>query len=289
MFHIKGSFSIKRCQSCTQVFLDPQLTKKELAPYYPSTKYYAYKGGGKKGFFQRIREYLVLHHYRPTIISKCISLIVHDAPAIPRKVKNGKVLDVGCGTGDTLVLLEKLGWEAYGMDIDEKALAVAKKRGITHVRQGFIEDVARYPDNFFDAIRLYHVIEHVNDPAAAITLLSKKLKKGGELILGTPNVDSLASSLFGTYWYNLDSPRHLFLFSPATLMKLVRASRFTNLTVEFCSAGGVVGSLQYWFRDKLKLKVDLIHSLWWVLIFYPLEWILDKMRLGDVFVLRARK
>lgn len=289
MFHIKGSFTVKRCKKCHVAFLYPQLTHKELAPYYPPTRYYAYKGSGKKGFFQKLREYLVIHHYRPTVFSKLISLVVHDAPAIPREAKGGKVLDVGCGTGDTLVLLKQLGWEVYGMDIDEKALAVAKKRGIDHLRQGFMEDVSRYPDKFFDAIRLYHVIEHVNDPAAAIKLLSKKLKKDGELILGTPNIDSVVAKVFGSYWYNLDSPRHLFLFSPATLRKLVLDAKLAPVALEFCSAGGLVGSLQYLFRDKLKLKIDLIHSMGWVLIFYPLEWILDKLRAGDVFVLRARK
>lgn len=289
MVGIPGEFAIFQCETCKQVFLHPQLSKKELVPYYPSTTYYAYRRNAKKSFFEGLREYLVLHYYRPTWLSTLLGILIHDVPAIPRRVRKGKVLDIGCGAGDTLILLGKIGWDVYGMDIDARALDIAKKRGIRNVRQGFIEDVKKYPNGYFDAIRLYHVIEHVDNPELAIKLLYSKLKKGGELVLGTPNSDSFVARIFGTYWYNLDSPRHLFLFTPKTLRGLVIRAKFQVKSIEFCSAGGIAGSLQYWLRSTCGWNIDLIHRLPIVLLFYPIEWIIDKLKAGDVFVLRAER
>ncbi len=95
--------------------------------------------------------------------------------------------------------------------------------------------------------------------------------------------------MFGAYWYNLDSPRHLVLFSPTNLRQNVEKQKFIVRTIEYCSAGGLIGSIQYVFRERFGVKWDLIHTLWIVLAIYPLEWILDKFHLGDVFVLRITK
>lgn len=234
-------------------------------------------------FFSRLRRYLIRRQYHSGVLTG----ILPKVPAIPKGIKGGKILDIGCGTGDTLVLLRELGWETYGIDINAKAVTIAKKRGVDHVKIGFYQDISSYPDNHFDAIRLYHVIEHLNDPLQCLRLINKKLKKGGQLIIGTPNVESLVSHLFGTYWYNLDAPRHIVLFSPLTLKRAVIDSGFSSPHIEFCSAGGLLGSIQYILKEKFGIRWNLIDTQWLVLLFYPLEWLLDRMDKGDVFVLRA--
>ncbi|MBI2430654.1 MAG: class I SAM-dependent methyltransferase [Candidatus Levybacteria bacterium] len=287
MFNLPGKFFLKRCNACSLAFLDPQPSQLKIKKYYPSKAYYAYNKSNKKGFFEKLRDYLVSQYYSPNFLSRTFIICIKNVPAMPSYVKKGKILDVGCGTGDTLVLLKKLGWDTYGIDMDNSALAIGRKRGLENLKLGTYKDLDTYPDNYFDAIRLYHVIEHLDDPALCLRLIRKKLKRKGELIMGTPNMESMISKLFKSYWYNLDSPRHFFLFSPATLGKLVEKEGFRIKKIEFCSAGGIAGSLQYFMGDMLNKKIDLIHKLVIVLLFYPVEWILDKLYVGDIFALKA--
>lgn len=271
MFGIPGQFSEYQCLQCGFVRLFPQPTREALKKYYPSSHYYSYRKEGKLHFFEKLRAFFIEHEFFWLV------------PAMPRRGERGKILDVGCGSGDTLAQLRSIGWDVYGLDVDAQAIKVAQKRGLKNVSLGSYETMQKYPDNFFDAIRLYHVIEHLDNPKRCVRLAYKKLKPGGEIIIGTPNAGSLIAKLVKQYWYNLDCPRHLYLFTPGTLGRLIRDAGYTRQHITFCSAGGWIGSIQY------KLDVDLINIPLLVMFFYPLEWILDRMGIGDIFVLRARK
>lgn len=286
MLGLPGEFFIKQCSKCSLVFLDPQPSPELLRKHYPSRNYYAYNEI-KKGLFEFMREYLVRHYYSPNIFSLIISTFIQNVPALPSYVKNGRVLDLGCGTGETLLLLKKIGWDVYGLDMDGNAISIGKKRGLNNLKLGTYRDLVKYPDDYFDAIRLYHVIEHIDDPYLCLSLIGKKLKKNGELLIGTPNIESVVAKVFRNYWYNLDSPRHLFLFSPDTLGKLLNKNSFIVRKVSYCSVGGILGSLQYILEDLFRKKTKLILNVGLVLIFYPLEWFLNKIGTGDVFEIRA--
>lgn len=276
MFGSPGEFKEFQCTHCGFVRLDPMPPPKELKKYYPSKKYYSYSPKTKPSFFGRLRSFL--------IVNKFLSLV----PAMP-KGKPGKIFDIGCGSGDTLALLKIIGWDVYGLDIDSNAIKAAHARGLKNVQLGAYEDLKRYPDNFFDVIRLYHAIEHLDDPQVCIELVYKKLKKGGQVIIGTPNVQSLVAKIFGEYWYNLDAPRHLYLFSPNTLRLLLIEHTFKKIDVSFSSAGGWVGSIQYGIAEKLSKPMDLINRQWLVILFYPFEWVLDRFGSGDVMTVTAVK
>lgn len=286
MFNIPGEFTVKKCSNCSLVFLDPQPSSQLLKKHYPSKKYYSYSRSKARGLFEIIRNYLLSHYYSPNVLSLLISTFIQDVPAIPTYVKNGKILDIGCGDGDTLALLKKLGWKTYGLDIDARAVEIANKRGL-NVKLGTFKKLSEYPDNYFDAIRLYHVIEHIDNPSLCLFLVRKKLKREGELLIGTPNIKSMMAIFFRSYWYNLDSPRHLFLFTPKTLEKLLNKNNFVIKKTEFCSVGGIPGSLQYTIGALLHKKIDLI-KVPIVLLFYPLEWLLNKLSVGDVFVVYCK-
>lgn len=276
MFGGKEVFSYLRCLGCGLVMQQPKISARELKKHYPSSKYYSYQEQ-EFGLFDRIRSYLLKH---PRAL---LARILPKVPAIPSQVKGGKILDVGCGTGETIAQLGELGWNVYGLDIDKNAVSAANRHGLENVSYGSWQEMKKFPDNFFDAIRLYHVIEHLDDPAECLALIRRKLKAGGELLVGTPNAASFAAKIFRSFWYNFDSPRHLFLFTPNNLTRLVKAKGFSVSTVRFCSAGGIVGSLQY------LLSVPLLSRAWLVMLIYPIEWLLDRLGWGDVFVLHARK
>lgn len=274
MFGLPGTFSENRCTNCGLVRVNP--VPKNIQEYYPPKYYYSYTREPKKSFFGALRSYLITH--------KLFALV----PAIPQQAP-GRLLDIGCGNGDTLVLLKMIGWDVYGIDIDRRAIEIARKRGIRNASLGTYKDLNKYPDGFFDVIRMYHVIEHLDDPNKCLSLAYRKLKKGGEIIIGTPNVGSTVARLAKQYWYNLDCPRHMHLFTPGTLGKLVKRRKFIIKDIFFGSAGGWVGSIQYMLEETLSRDIDFINNPFIVILFYPLEWILDKLRLGDVFVLYAKK
>ena len=279
MFGIAGKFSEYQCKTCGFVRLDPKPSQKELQKYYPSAKYYSYSSETKQTFFGWLRSYLITHRWSLPFLS---------VPAIP-KARTGKILDIGCGSGETLALLQSIGWECYGLDIDRNAIAAARARGVKNATFGSFETMKKYPDNYFDVIRLYHVIEHLDDPVTCLKLAYKKLKRGGELIIGTPSSDSLAAIVFRQYWINLDAPRHLYIFSPKTLSTLALKNRFRNSSIEYSSAAGWVGSMQYVIGEHSIRPIDLVNRVWLVVLFYPFEWTLDRLQCGDVFVMTAIK
>lgn len=293
MFNIPGIFNVERCHACGLVFQHPQPSQKILKKHYPHQQYYSYKKEikGLSGIIRQFRAYLIKNYYEPTILSKVFSILVKSVPAIPSKprVKPWRILDIGCGSGDTLLLLKQLGWDVYGLELDKNAVRSAKERGLANVKAGGYEKIASFPNNYFDSIRLYHVIEHLPDPRSCLKLIYKKLKLGGEIIIGTPNIDSAVSKLFGKFWYNLDIPRHLFVFSPNTLLVIVKAENFSHLSLMFCSSDGLGRSIIYTLNEILKKKTDTNKFTLLFFILYPFEWVLDKFKVGDIVILRGIK
>lgn len=287
MFGGGKNFDYYECDSCSVCFLYPQPSFNELKKYYPSSKYYSYSDSNKKDFFGMVRSYLIHNYYNGNFFSKLFSAVVSDVPGIP-SLPIGRILDVGCGSGETLSLLKEIGWDAYGIDIDSRAIHIAKKRGINSFVGGY-KEINNFRKNYFDAIRLYHVIEHIDNPDYALKLIYSRLRPGGELILGTPNYGSIVRKIFGTYWYNLDAPRHLFLFSPNNLIKLGKKNGFINPHVDYFAAGGILGSIQYILGEKLHRKFNLLSNVFLVLLFFIPELITNKSSLGDIFVLRMNK
>jgi 2-polyprenyl-3-methyl-5-hydroxy-6-metoxy-1,4-benzoquinol methylase len=263
------------------------LAGNEAKEYYPSTSYYSYNTG-HAGFFTKLRTYMVLHSKNHSVVSSLLGVFI-SVPAIPTWKEKGKILDIGCGNGRTLSLLKTIGWDVYGIDIDKHAISSAHKAGLSNVKLGTYKSLRSYPNGYFDVIRLYEVIEHLEKPHECIKLAYAKLKQGGELIIGTSNFDSVVRRLFGTYWYNLDLPRHTFQFTPATLKQIIKKTGFTIKSVQFSSAAGWIGSIQYIFEELFSKKIDLINNTLLVLLFYPLEWVLDRLKMGDIFTIYARK
>jgi 2-polyprenyl-3-methyl-5-hydroxy-6-metoxy-1,4-benzoquinol methylase len=140
----------------------------------------------------------------------------------------GRLLDVGCGDGAYLSLLRSLGWTTtVGVDPDPTAVQMARDAGI-NVRLGTLDDVA-LPAESFDAITLNHSIEHVHHPAGLLKECRRLLAPRGELIVFTPNLDSDGHRCFGRNWFHLDPPRHLVIFTPASLRHALQAAGFNEI------------------------------------------------------------
>ncbi len=202
-----------RCRECGHVWLNPRPSVSALGVIYPPT-YYAYNYEEQIGTVAR-RGKELLDRFKLRGILKA-------AGKPPRSF-----LDIGCGTGRVLRAMEKSGVarpRIYGIELDQQAvdrLALAGYRAICQR----VEACDQVPAASIDLASMFHVIEHVADPAAVVRRVAQWLSPGGLLALETPNVDSLDARWFGkTYWGGYHIPRHWHLFSPETLSCLLAES-----------------------------------------------------------------
>lgn len=239
-FGVNRPLSIRRCKACKTAFTSPQLSSEELAPYY-SEEYRSFQVRKHVGLFSRLATFvkrLTLNAFRGygLIGSWARILYPFSIPLahFPRFVAGGKVLDIGCGSGNFLASLAELGWEAHGIDPSAVAVRVAHERGLKNVREGYVEN-AGYPYAHFDAIVMFHVFEHVANPRVVLKEIRRILKPGGELVIGVPHFGGLASFLYGRWWAGLSFPLHYFHYERKTLLRLLYEEGFETERVSYAN------------------------------------------------------
>jgi len=142
---------------------------------------------------------------------------------VPRFVGEGRLLEIGCGTGETLNKLHDLGWRnLYGVELSESATRIARRSGFTIKTSTIEAALETYPDGWFDAIVAEMVLEHLVNPFAVVEQIARKLKPGGEFLFSTVIRDSLDGRIFGRYGVCYDFPRHMVFFRKRDLNELLR-------------------------------------------------------------------
>lgn len=143
----------------------------------------------------------------------------------------GELLDVGCGNGQYIAQMRDLGWRVSGVERDPRGAAVARSKIGTERIHSDLETAGRAQPAGYDVVTLSHVIEHVFDPIETLTACRGVLRPGGLLVVATPNLESQGHRQFGRNWLHLDPPRHLHLFTRATLSSVVERAGFVNSRV----------------------------------------------------------
>lgn len=159
---------------------------------------------------------------------------------------DGKILDVGCGNGRFLARMRELGWNPHGVEPDPEAAALARNRGFGDaVAIGYLDDVPLQAGSF-DVVTLRHVVEHSHDPVNLLRQCARLLCPGGRLVALTPNVKGLGHRIFHGSWGELDPPRHLCLFSPATLKRCVTEAGLRVLNIRTTSRA----AREIWYSSR---------------------------------------
>lgn len=127
----------------------------------------------------------------------------------------GTLLDIGAGTGNFCKIIKQNSWEVYGVEPSEKAREIAAQKNI--FLQQSIQD---FKGQQFDAVTLWHVLEHLPDLENTITAIQKLLKPEGVLIVAVPNYNSFDAKHYKRFWAGYDVPRHLWHFSQKSMNKL---------------------------------------------------------------------
>lgn len=254
LFGTSGLWDLSICPDarCGLIWLNPMPLKQDIlhayATYYthaPRTPprhvlyrmAYSVYGAARDGYLQhrygytrgvgrRWRRWLApLAHLYPGGAAKFSAGVMF----LPRPKSGSRLLEIGCGQGELLARMRMLGWVVEGLDIDPEAVRVASAAGL-QVRLGELDE-QHYPDHYFNAIHLSHVIEHVHDPIGLLNTCHRILKPGGILTMLTPNTDSMGARWFTKNWIGFDPPRHLHLFNMRNITALIDRTRLRRVEI----------------------------------------------------------
>ncbi|MEY8020384.1 class I SAM-dependent methyltransferase [Muriicola sp. SD30] len=135
-----------------------------------------------------------------------------------------RILDVGAGTGSFVAYLKKKGFIIDGVEPSSIARKVAKAKGID-----LKEDISDLGVGSYDAITLWHVLEHFKDLDKSIDEITSRIRKDGFLYIAVPNFRSYDAKHYGGYWAAYDVPRHLWHFSKESIHKIFAKKGFSVL------------------------------------------------------------
>ncbi|MBI5246403.1 MAG: class I SAM-dependent methyltransferase [Elusimicrobia bacterium] len=232
-----------RCAGCGHVRLNPRPAPGTLPAIYPAS-YYSYS-------YETAINPLAVKGKAWLDRSKFKRVLA--AAGTPRSY-----LDIGCGNGRFLRLLETYGLareKIYGLELDAAVAERLAREGYRVFAQR-VETTEAIPPGSIDLATMFHVIEHVADPGETLRKISSWLRPGGVLALETPNLDSLDARWFADgYWGGYHIPRHWHLFTPATLTRLLKQCGFEVLETRFTTGHSFwMYSVHHWLRYRLGLR-----------------------------------
>ncbi len=247
-FCAPGSWTLHQCSDCGCAYLDPRPAPEAISLAYSS--YFTHDSSNGRdtanlsglAFWRRAFDNSYVnwrfgtrfHPVAPIWGRILVSIIPFERAKLeaegrnlPKPKDGSRLLDVGCGNGAFLTFARSMGYDTMGTDVDPKALDIARSQGL-RVFQGSVDDLSGF-EAAFDVITLCHVIEHVHDPTRLLRRCRELLKPGGFLWIDTPNIDSQGHRIYGAHWRGLEPPRHLVVFSWASLEAALRQADFGRI------------------------------------------------------------
>jgi len=279
---LPGRFYMVQCTKCGLIWQSPRPTQDTISAYYPSNYEPFSRAIDDEPLLRRLDRRYGMH-------KRCRAII--------KRQSGGKLLDVGCATGNFLYEMSKhKGWEVMGVEPDHYASSYARQRLGLDVRTCTLRE-ANLPADAFDVITMWNVLEHLHHPMAALIEVHRILKKGGWFVFSIPNVEGLEARLFGPLWMGWEMPRHLYLFPRSTLTRMLSD---VGLKIEdtMCLCGSYLSfllSLQFYLENRFSEKpwprwiMRLAHSASVRIMSAPLFWMLDQMKQCSLITVFSRK
>ena len=303
VFGVPGKFNVVKCPTCGLIFINPQPDSDTLKAYYPDVYYASNPSHYRK--YSRLRRKVLETYFGYEHLSRPSSGLLlfekiflfpfriryrHSVPF----VRGGRILDIGCGNGTELYKLKAMGWETHGVEMDDQASARARAKGISV----FTGDLfgAGYADEFFHAVRMSFVLEHLPDPKETLREIRRILVPGGRIYISIQNARSLHYRLFGPRWFSLDVPRHLFTFTPETIERLLSSLDLELRKIWFESGTrSFLASLQYIVNDRYRrgaghtASQSVVKNRFLRALASPVCWTADRIGWGDLMFLEVVK
>lgn len=240
VWSVPGKWTYRECPTCKVLWIDPRPAPEYFSLIYPKDYLTHIEPADffspRPDFWDNLKFGIKLEVLRraygytlnsSNTIARLIGAVATHIPGVKRRVgytvrslhaHKGRLLDVGCGNGEFLLTMSRLGWEVKGIEPDRVSATLARGAGL-EVCEESVESVALEGNNF-DAITLNHVIEHLSDPERTLRKLVSALRPNGVLVSISPNPLSNLARWFGGAWRGLEPPRHFVLPSPKALANM---------------------------------------------------------------------
>ncbi|GLB48164.1 class I SAM-dependent methyltransferase [Neptunitalea lumnitzerae] len=192
----------------------PQPSEEALPAYYESEDYISHTDA-KRSVFEK-----VYHIVKKYALAKKVALI----DSFQTTEKN--LLDVGAGTGDFLLAAKNKGWKVCGVEPNDAAITNAANKGVN-----LFSSLDKLPNQKFDVITLWHVLEHLPNLEKQIEQISSFLKPNGVLVIAVPNYESYDAAYYKQFWAAFDVPRHLWHFSKTAIKNVFGKQGFNLVKV----------------------------------------------------------
>ncbi|MBI5640987.1 MAG: class I SAM-dependent methyltransferase [Nitrospirae bacterium] len=206
-------FCVVRCRACGLSYLSPRKTEAALLRKYSEDDYFEGEGTGYADYIAQ--EEALRKTFRRFLSNLRI-----------RGITGGDLLEVGCGYGFLLDEARGFFQRRTGMDFSRRAVELAGKRA-DRVFEGGIDQIPA--DEKYDCIIATQVIEHVYQPKAFMKKLTGRLRKGGRMVIATPDMDSFWRRLMGQRWPSFKIPEHVLFFNRGTLSSLMSDAGLTGV------------------------------------------------------------
>lgn len=203
------SFEIWQCAGCSLRFTQDVPASNEIGKYYKSENYISHTETSK-GLVNWL--YLQVRKYTLSGKRKLIEKITG--------VKRGTMLDIGAGTGAFVNYMQSNGWRAEGLEPDDAA--IRRAAAVYGLQLKSSSELFNLDTGKYDAITMWHVLEHVHDLHGYIEQLKRIIKPGGRIFIAVPNYTCYDAGHYNAAWAAYDVPRHLYHFSPASMNTLMQ-------------------------------------------------------------------
>jgi len=201
-------FEIWECDHCSLRFTQNAPDEGSVGDFYQSENYISHTDT-QKGLINKL-----YHFVRKTTLKKKRRLIEQTTG-----LQNGTLLDIGAGTGAFAHSMQQAGWNTTGLEPD----AATRKRAADLYGLNLLDTPSLFqlPPASFDAITMWHVLEHVHELHACIEQIKVLLKETGRALIAVPNYTSYDAAIYQQAWAAYDVPRHLYHFSPDAIKHLL--------------------------------------------------------------------
>ncbi|RYY26390.1 MAG: class I SAM-dependent methyltransferase [Chitinophagaceae bacterium] len=202
------TFQLWECRDCTLRFTQDVPDTSSIGRYYQSAAYISHTNT-RAGFINKL-----YHIVRNRTLGQKKKLICGSTG-----LQTGKLLDIGAGAGAFAAYMKNAGWQVTALEPD----ASTRKKALEEYRLNMLpaESLFELDSAQFDAITLWHVLEHVHDLHGYLAQLKKLLKPSGFIYIAVPNYTSYDAAKYAADWAAYDMPIHLYHFSPKAMNKLL--------------------------------------------------------------------
>lgn len=216
------AFTVVSCLDCLNTYLTPRPRLEQLGRYYPPAYWHTEKAP-QKSIASMVGA--LEARYRRALLQEEVDRIKKLLPP------GGCLLDVGCGSGDIVKLACENGLRASGIELAAEAVTYARDVRKLDIQQGTLEEGA-FASGSFDAVSMFHVLEHVPDPIATLREAGRIVRPDGHVLVQVPNFAGLQSLMFKQRWYGLDAPRHFHHFTPDSLTRAFLAAGLEPVSMD---------------------------------------------------------